>query len=71
MEKIITLNAEIYLKNAFFTSITFISSNVLNVNCKCKCDKSCDIGEYLDYKNCKCRKKIIDKLIESCSEKNR
>ena len=33
-------------------------------NCKCECDKSCDIGEYLDYKNCKCRKKIIDKLIE-------
>ena len=24
----------------------------------CECDKSCDIGEYLDYKNCKCRKKI-------------
>ena len=27
-------------------------------NCDCECDKSCDIGEYLDYKNCKCRKKI-------------
>ena len=27
-------------------------------NCECDCDKSCDIGEYLDYKNCKCRKKI-------------
>ena len=37
-------------------------------NCKCECNKSCDIGEYLDYKNCKCRKKIIDKLIEECSE---
>ena len=23
-------------------------------NCKCECDKSCDIEEYLDYKNCKC-----------------
>ena len=21
-------------------------------------DKSCDIGEYLDYKNCKCRQRI-------------
>ena len=20
-------------------------------NCECECDKSCDIGEYLDYKN--------------------
>ena len=25
-------------------------------------------GEYLDYKNCKRRKKIIDKLVEECSE---
>ena len=37
-------------------------------NCECECDKSCDIGEYLDYKNCKCRKKIIDKLVEEYSE---
>ena len=37
-------------------------------NCECECDKSCDIREYLDYKNCKCRKKIIDKLVEECSE---
>ena len=37
-------------------------------NCECECDKSCDIGEYRDYKNCKCRKKIIDKLMEECSE---
>ena len=36
-------------------------------NCECECDKSCDIGD-LDYKNCKCRKKIIDKLVEECSE---
>ena len=21
-------------------------------NCECECDKSCDAGEYLDYKNC-------------------
>ena len=27
-------------------------------NCECECDKLCDIGEYLDYENCKCRKKI-------------
>ena len=36
-------------------------------NCECECDKSYDIGEYLDYKNCRCRKKIIDKLVEECS----
>ena len=37
-------------------------------NCKCECDKSCNIGEYLDYKNCKCRKKLTDKLIDECIE---
>ena len=36
-------------------------------NCKCECDKSCDIGQYLDYSNCKCREKLIDKLIEECT----
>ena len=28
----------------------------------------CDIGEYLDYSNCKCRKKLFEKLIEECTE---
>ena len=37
-------------------------------NCKCECDKSCDFGGYLDYENCKCRKRLIDKLTEECSE---
>ena len=37
-------------------------------NCECECDKSCDIGEYLDYKNCKCRNKLVDKLVEECIE---
>ena len=35
-------------------------------NCECEYDKSCAIGEYLDYKNCKCRNKLIDKLVEKC-----
>ena len=25
-------------------------------NCECEYDKSCDVGKYLDYKNCKYRK---------------
>ena len=37
-------------------------------NCKCECDKSCDIGEFLDYKSCKCRNNIVYKLLEECSE---
>ena len=34
----------------------------------CECDKSCCIGEYLDYSNCKCKKKLYDKLIDECTE---
>ena len=37
-------------------------------NCKCECDKSCNTREYLDYENCKCRKKLVEKLIEECTE---
>ena len=37
-------------------------------NCQCECDKSREIGECLDFKNCKCRRKITDKLIEEYSE---
>ena len=28
----------------------------------------CDVGEYLDYENCKYRKKIVDILIDECTE---
>ena len=37
-------------------------------HCNCECDKPCDIAEHLDYKNCKCRKKIFGELVEGCSE---
>ena len=37
-------------------------------NFECECDKSCSIGEYLDYSNCKCRKKLVDPLVEECTE---
>ena len=37
-------------------------------NCECECDKSCGIGEYLDYSNCKCGKKLVDPLVEECTE---
>ena len=37
-------------------------------NCECECDKSCDVDEYLDYENCKCRKRLVDNLVEECNE---
>ena len=33
-------------------------------NCECGCDKACNFGEYLDYENIKCRKKLVAPLIE-------
>ena len=39
-------------------------------NCECEFDKSYDIGEYLDYEICQCRKKLVDKLIVECTETN-
>ena len=37
-------------------------------NCECGCDKACDVREYLDYENCRCRKKLVAPLIEECTE---
>ena len=34
-------------------------------NCECK---SCDFSEYLDYKNCKWKKRLANKLAEKCTE---
>ena len=34
-------------------------------NCECECDKSYDVGKYLDYKNRKCRNKLVEECIEN------
>ena len=38
------------------------------INYDCEFDKSCDVREYLDYKNCKWRNSLVDKLVEECIE---
>ena len=37
-------------------------------NCECKCDKACNVSEYLDYQNYNYRKKLVVPLIEECTE---
>ena len=37
-------------------------------NWECECNISCDFSEYLDYKNCKCSKRLVNKLVEKCNE---
>ena len=33
-----------------------------------ECDKLCNIGEHLDYKNCRCRNRLIDNLVLECED---
>ena len=35
--------------------------------CECQCDTWCKPGQYLDYKNCICKNKLIGRLIEECT----
>ena len=65
----IVINADVNAKNwlskvdvmmDLFGILVYLNMNVVN----------CNIGEYLDYKICKCSKKLIDKLVEECSEDN-
>ena len=37
-------------------------------NCKCECHKSCNTSQYLDYLDSNCKKKIIDLIVEECTE---
>ena len=64
----IMINADVNAKNHLTKGICSKVFIWNPSNWECKCDKSCDVGEYLDYANCKCRKILIDKLVEECTE---
>ena len=34
-------------------------------NCKCECDKSCNISQYLDYSDCQCKKNQLAYLLKN------
>ena len=34
--------------------------------CSFECDRLCDVGQYLDYKNCVCRRSVVDRMVEEC-----
>ena len=46
-----------YVIKDFFGILVIVNVNVIN-----------HVGEYLDYENCKCRKKLVDKLVEKWTE---
>ena len=35
--------------------------------CSCECDMWCKPGQYLDYKKCFCKSKLIGKVISECT----
>ena len=35
--------------------------------CECQCDMWCKPGQYLDYKNCFCKNKLIGRVIAECT----
>ena len=37
-------------------------------NCECECNKSCHFIGYIDSKNCKYRKRLVNELIDECNE---
>ena len=37
-------------------------------NYECECNKSCHFIEYIDSKNCKYRKRLVNELIDECNE---
>ena len=62
------INADVNGKN-LLTNAEFNKRFIWNPNnIECECDKTCDVAEKLNYENFKCRKKLIYKLVEECSE---
>ena len=47
------------MRKDFFGIQVIVNANAINF---------CSIGEYLDYSNCKCRKKLVDPLVEECTK---
>ena len=37
-------------------------------NCRCECNKACEMGEYLDIKNSSCEKRLFGKLVLACED---
>ena len=60
----IKINADINVKNWLTNEYVIKRFTSYPSNCEGECDKTCDIGKYLDFENCKCRKKLVNKLVE-------
>ena len=48
-----------FVINDLFGILVTVSMNVINHT---------QVGEYLEYENCKCKKKLVDELVDECTE---
>ena len=64
----IKINADVNAKNVTHKGIQNKGFIWIPSNWECECDKLCDVREYLDYEVGQCKKRLIDKLVEECSE---
>ena len=62
------INAGVNVKNWFIKVVWNKGSAWNPSHCERECGKSCDVGEYLDYEDCRCWKQLVDKLVEECTE---
>ena len=61
------INADVKAKNWLSKKYVINGLNGVLVNLNVNVI-SYGVGEYLDYRNCKCRKRLVDKLVEECIE---
>ena len=61
------IKADVNEKN-WLIKVVVIKELFGSIVIECEYDKLCDTGEYLDYENGKCRKKLVDKLVEEYTE---
>ena len=40
----------------------------MNSTCDCECSKACKIDEYIDTKNCSCKKHLSGNLVLKCED---
>lgn len=65
------MNAVASVKNLLIGVHVKISNYTWNPGtCECECNREFRTGKCLDLKNCKCQKRIFDKLILHCENDN-
>ena len=60
------INADVNANNRLTKE--YVIKDSIGIKCECICYILCDVVEYLDYKICKCKKRLVDRLVKECIE---